>query len=81
MRIIIRRIFKRGRERGAAEVRRGMRLIGIVKAQTHRVKRIRGAERRSVEKARVGEKIEEEGGKMAREVGIKRRGVREVARQ
>jgi len=81
MRIIIRRIFKRGRERGAGEVRRGISLIGIVRAQTQRVKRIRGAERRSAEKARVGEKIEEEGGKMAREAGIRRRGVREAVRQ
>lgn len=50
IRIVIKRVFNRGSDIGEGERRRGRRLTGRVRAQTQRVRVIRGAERWSVKK-------------------------------
>lgn len=48
IRTMVKRVFNIGRDSGEGERRRGKRLTGRVRAQTQKVKVIRGAERWSV---------------------------------
>lgn len=87
-------MLRRGRERGFGVFERAIRLMGIVREHTHRVRMMRGAERWSMNIKGVGDRvllgvsINDESGRRVREaIGMKcqrglerRRGVRRRGR-
>lgn len=58
VKIKVSRMISRGRERGRGDWRRAIELIGMVRAQIQRVNVIRGADRWSSVKSRLGDRNE-----------------------